>query len=366
MKKQSIITTVIFALLLGALSVFSWIKPPAEFSLSERRLLAEKPSFSLENIASGTFQKDFETYTVDQFPVRDAFRSLKAHIATYLFNKKDNNGLFKAEGHLSKLEYPVQPEMVDHAEARFDALYETYMKDTDVNIYLSLIPDKNYFLAESNGYLSIDYTAFIDDFKTRMDYMTYIDVLPLLSLDDYYRTDSHWKQEAICDVAEKIAQSMGSDVRAPYTINTIDKPFHGVYLGQSALSVKPDTMHYLTNDILSNAKVTYYDSGSPQEGEMYNMEKAVGKDPYELFLSGTSALIEIENPQADSQKELVIFRDSFGSSLSPLLVPGYRKITVVDIRYIHSNFLKNFITFNDQDVLFLYSTTLINNSMAMR
>ncbi len=366
MKNQSIITTVIFALLLGTLSVFSWIKPPLEFSLAERRLLAEKPKFSLEDVSLGTFQKDFEAYAVDQFPARDAFRGLKAHIATYLFNKKDNNGLFKTNGHLSKLEYPVQPEMVNHAEKCFDALYEMYMKDTDVHMYLSLIPDKNYFLAASNGYLSIDYKAFMDDFKARMDYMTYIDVLPLLSLDDYYRTDSHWKQEAICDVAEKIGQSMGSDVRAQYTINTLDKPFQGVYLGQSALSAKPDSIKYLTNDILSNAKVTYYDSGSPQEGQMYNMEKAAGKDPYELFLSGTSALIEIENPQADSQKELVIFRDSFGSSLSPLLVPGYSKITIVDIRYIHSSFLGNFITFNDQDVLFLYSTTLINNSMAMK
>ena len=170
MNKQSIITTAIFVLLFGALSVFSWLKAPTAFSLAERRLLAEKPAFSLENLASDTFQEEFEAYTVDQFPARDAFRMLKANIATYLFNKKDNNGLFKAEGHLSKLEYPVQPEMVDHAEKRFRALYETYMKNTDVNIYLSLIPDKNYFLAEKNGYPSINYADFINDFKNRFDY----------------------------------------------------------------------------------------------------------------------------------------------------------------------------------------------------
>ena len=43
-----------------------------------------------------------------------------------------------------------------------------------------------------------------------------------------------------------------------------------------------------------------------------------------------------------------------------------RKITVVDIRYIQSGFVGNFVDFDKGDVLFLYSTTLLNNSMAMR
>jgi hypothetical protein len=96
------------------------------------------------------------------------------------------------------------------------------------------------------------------------------------------------------------------------------------------------------------------------------MEKSTGKDPYEMFLSGTSPLITIENPDIRTSKELILFRDSFGSSMAPLLAQGYKKITVVDIRYMQSSFLGNFIEFTDQDVLFLYSTTLINNSTAMR
>ena len=159
---------------------------------------------------------------------------------------------------------------------------------------------------------------------------------------------------------------MGVDVKAEYTENTLEKPFSGVYTGQLAIPFKPDTIKYLTNDTLNSCVVTYYDTGMPKVGDMYNMEKAYGKDPYEMFLSGTSALIEIENPNAKTSKELVVFRDSYGSSLVPLLTPGYSKITVVDIRYIQSSFLGNFIEFDNQDVLFIYSTTLLNNSMAMR
>ena len=62
----------------------------------------------------------------------------------------------------------------------------------------------------------------------------------------------------------------------------------------------------------------------------------------------------------------LIFRDSFGSSIVPLLVPFYKKITLVDLRYINMNLVNNYITFNNQDVLFLYSTLIVNNSFILK
>lgn len=366
MKNKGIVTTVVFALILAIVSLACFFKPHTMYSHSERRFFAEKPTLSLSTVASGEFMGEFENYTVDQFPLRDKLRRIKAMFATYVFGKKDNNGLYTADGHISKIDYPVNEQMVDHAKEKFDYLYETYMKDKSVNIYLSIVPDKNHFLAKDNGYLSIDYEKFADDFKNRVDYMTYIDIMPYLSLDDYYRTDSHWKQENIVDIAEHIAGSMGAKAKSDYTVNTLQVPFEGVYLGQSALPYKPDTIKYLTSDVLSNCKVTYYDSGAPKIGDMYNMEKAYDKDPYEMFLSGSSPLVTIENLSADTEKELILFRDSFGSSIAPILSTAYSKVTVVDIRYLQSSFIGNFVEFDNQDVLFLYSTSLLNNSLSMR
>ena len=96
------------------------------------------------------------------------------------------------------------------------------------------------------------------------------------------------------------------------------------------------------------------------------MEKADGNDPYEIFLSGPVSLLTIENPMAKSEKELIVFRDSFGSSLIPLLAEGYQKTTLVDIRYIQSDFLPNFVDFTGKDVLFLYSTVVLNNSETLK
>ena len=64
--------------------------------------------------------------------------------------------------------------------------------------------------------------------------------------------------------------------------------------------------------------------------------------------------------------ELLIFRDSFGSSITPLLIPYYSKITLIDNRYINSKNFVKYIEFTNQDILFLYSTMIVNNSFSLK
>lgn len=365
-RLKNITAAFLFAALLFGTSAACLFKSDTEFSESERRPLESKPQLTAEAVFSGEYMQDFEKYTLDQFPLRDELRTLKALFTTKVLAKKDNNGLFTSDGHISKLEYPQNRQMLEIAADRFKYIYETYLKDKNSDIYLSIIPDKNCFLAEKNGYPALDYDKFIKDFTEMVPYMKYIDITSLLSLDDYYRTDSHWKQENIADIAEHLAKGMGVRFSSEYNEAVASDEFYGVYVGQSALPAKPDTLKYLTNDILDSYLVTYYDTGTPKPGEVYSTEKAAGRDPYEMFLSGSSPLITIENPNIRTDKELILFRDSFGSSIAPLLAQGYKKTTIVDIRYIQSSFLGSFIEFDNQDVLFLYSTTLLNNSTALR
>ena len=364
--KKYIVTTIIFAVLVFGISALCIFNPSPQFSQSERRELASFPKVSANTIADGSFMSDFETYATERFPFRDFFRSIKANFVTKVFMKKDNNGLFTADGHISKIDSEKNPHMMDHAGERFSYLYETYIKGKTDNVYFSVIPDKNFLLAEKNGYPSLDYEAFIDEMKQKVNYMKYIDVTSLLDIDDFYTTDTHWRQEKITDIAEKIGEEMGADVMAEYKENVLDKPFYGVYSGQLAMDFPPDEIVYLTNEALDNATVTYYGNGIPEKGEMYNMKKASGKDPYEMFLSGTMPVLTIENNNAKTDRELIMFRDSYGSSLAPLMVSGYSKITLVDTRYIKSEAVGSFADFSNADVLFIYSTTLLNNSMAIR
>ncbi len=363
-KFRSISVVAVMAALVSVFSVWNILRSPEEYSLSERRALVQLPELNAESIASGDFMDNFETYAADQFPMRDRIRSIKSFTELNIFRKSDVNGIYLKDDHIVKNEAPFDIEMLDYAGEKFRYIYDAFIAGSNAEIYLSIIPDKSYYL--SDGRSALDYEKLTEEMQKRADYMTYIDVSHLLEADDYYRTDSHWKQECIQDVALELASAMGAYAECAYQENILDVPFYGVYYGQLGLSCEPDTIRYLTNDILNGCTVTSYGKGSPEESVIYNMEKAEGKDPYEMFLSGTEPFITIENPAADTERELVIFRDSFGSSLAPLMAEGYSKITLIDIRYMQSSFLGSLIEFNEQDVLFLYSASLLNSSTALR
>ena len=74
----------------------------------------------------------------------------------------------------------------------------------------------------------------------------------------------------------------------------------------------------------------------------------------------------ITSPHASTSRELILFRDSYGSSLAPLLAESYAKITLIDIRYISSELLDDYVNFAGQDVLFLYSTLTLNSSQSLK
>jgi len=392
--RDFILVLVLIVLVFG-LSFWCMGKKAEDYSYSERRVLAKMPEVSIENIQKGTFMNEFETYTLDQFPLRDRFRSLKAMVSLGLFQNRDNNDIYYAKGHLSKLEYPLQIEMLDYAAIKMQKIYDMYLKDKKSRCYFSIVPDKNFFLAEKNGYLAMDYEKLFSYMKEKMVFATYLDIVPFLSLEDYYYTDTHWRQEKIVDVAEYLKSAMNGEKKAAgtekemgdwkatipekekiegtertglsvYEEKKLEQDFYGVYYGQAALPVAPDTLYYLTNETLENCIVTSYDTGKAKAADLYDMKKAEGKDAYELFLTGANALLTIENPTAEEGKELIVFRDSFGSSLVPLLVDNYAKITVIDIRYVQSEMLGRLVDFHGQDTLFIYSTLILNQSRALK
>jgi hypothetical protein len=208
----------------------------------------------------------------------------------------------------------------------------------------------------------------------KMDFAEYIDITGELTLEDYYKTDTHWRQEKLLGVAKKIAESMGVTLVGEYTEKTLDVPFYGVYYGQSALPLPADDMKYLTNDILEGCTVYSYEDG--KNIDVYDMEKAHGKDPYEMYLSGNLTAVKITNPNATTDKELVIFRDSFGASLSPLLIEGYSEIIILDIRYASIAVINSYRDNTGRpmaldlktadDVLFIYSSLVLNNSSTFK
>ncbi len=361
MKKQH---AFVILLLWAVLTAFAWFSPAKEMSDSERRPLAQMPAVTLDSIGSGKFMKNFETCSLDQFPLRDSFRTVKSLFHQYVLRQKDNNGIYLYNGYAVKQEKELNADSVNHALERFSYIYEKYLGDS--KIYMAVVPDKGYYLAEAAGQLSLDYAALFAMMETGMPWAQSIDLTGSLSAEDYYRTDTHWRQEQLPDAAGVICETMGvTEPKAEdYTLTALERPFYGVYYGQAALPMEPETLYLMESELLSGC--TVYDHETGKTGTVYDAAKLDSRDLYDVYLSGARALLTIENPYGKQDKELIVFRDSFGSSMVPLLVQDYSKVTLVDTRYISSDLLDQFIDFHGQDVLFLYSSLILNNSSAIK
>ena len=361
MKKFNVI---ILAALWLALTGLAWFSPAEDISESERRKLAQFPELSIETVLGGDFMTDFEDYTLDQFPLRDTFRQLKALFHYNVLGQKDNNDIYVADGYAAKLEFLLNQGSVSNAVEKFSYIYENYLQDSKVVV--SVVPDKGLYLAEENGYPAMDYEAMFAAIREGMPWAEFADISDLLSIKDYYRTDTHWRQENILDVAEKLCEALNVTAfkEGELTPETIQRPFYGVYYGQAALPMESETMYVMQGEILAGCTVYNHETGKTTA--VYDIDKLQSQDLYDVYLSGAAALLTIENPGATTDKELIVFRDSFGSSIVPLLVKDYATVTVVDTRYIASNLLPNFVDFHGQDVLFLYSTLILNNSNSLK
>ena len=361
------------------LTGFTWFSPDQVYSFTERSYLDKFPELSVENIlekGDTSFMSEFNSYTLDQFPLRDTFRQLKAMFHLYALNQSDNNDKYIHDGYIAEMAL-LNEEVFQKNLASIQRIYEKYLKDAQgCNVYMAVIPDKNYYLAEPSKHLSLDYGKLFADVQANAPWATHISLLDKLELSDFYRTDTHWRQEEILDVAQKIANAMGAEgpKAEDFTLQKLEDTFYGVYYGQIALPVAGEDMFLLRSDVLDNCLVSY--DGAEAVKGVYDwdrskvelVDKGNGKyevygDMYEVFLSKESGKIVIENPSATTDKELVVFRDSFGRSLIPLLVQDYAKVTVLDTRWLAGGtyMLQNHIQFENQDVLFLYSALVLNS-----
>lgn len=366
MKLKNILTSAVFLLVLFAFGVGQFLLPDSEISVSERRKLSQAPELTAQTLLSGEYSEDLETYLLDQFPLRDELRRVKAMWQFDVYNQLDNNGIYIVDGSVCKLDKVLNQAQVNAAITNTNKVYETYLQG--MNVHFALVPDKNYYAAETNGYPSMDYEQMeqlLSDGLDRDIQYHGFDICKDLTLSDYYSTDLHWRQEALESVVANLSAVMDfqmPDFDAFY--QTAYTPFYGAYYGQSALNVDADTLITLSSAATDASIVT----GAEFDGEkaVYDESDLDNVDLYDVFLSGAQAILTVTNPNGNTGRELIIFRDSFASSLAPLLLESYDTITLIDLRYVSKELLGQFVEFDDQDVLFLYNTGLVNSGMLLK
>lgn len=275
------------------------------------------------------------------------------------------DGVYVYEGYAAATDAPWDEKSLELAAHRFQHLIETYFGGSGYRFCLSVVPDKAQFTRSPEGYVPADASETADWLAARLPVQA-VDIASLLTLEDYYRTDPHWRQETLLPVAQRLAEAL--DVTLPEdreeTLCALAGEFHGSYWGKTAETLAADTLSYLTDDVLEGC--TVYDYETDSTGGVYDFA-AAQTAPYDLFLGGSKSLLRIENPEAENERTLIVFRDSFGSSLIPLLAEGYGTVYAVDIRYLASDLLGRVMDIPvEADVLFLYSATVLHNSVTLK
>ena len=124
-KLRNIISTVAVALFIGVFAVLCVTKIffPSEYSDVEKRPLAQLPTdVTAEQLLANKDYKDpvtgadkkapikqFEDFTVDQFPLREFFRNIKVNFVLNVLGIKENNGYAVEDGSIAQIETEFVP-----------------------------------------------------------------------------------------------------------------------------------------------------------------------------------------------------------------------------------------------------------------
>ena len=149
---------------------------------------------------------------------------------------------------------------------RFRTLYEHLLAGTNAK----RLPRPSFltriiFWPDANGYPALDYSALTDALRAQAEFAAHIDLIGTpAALDNYYRTDSHWRQETLLPAAARRWQLPWALPcrRRPIGSGRWTRPYYGVYYGYAALPMEPDApAAILPTTFWTAARVYNYETG---------------------------------------------------------------------------------------------------------
>lgn len=346
---------IIFISILAFFSIGYIALEDSTISSTERRNLMTLEKLNTYSLVDASFSGEMEKYMLDQVPFRDTLRTLKAKVVIDGLQQLDTNGLYFKEGHWFKQDGTYHQKNIDIFCKAMQEIFDTYPM---ANNYVGIVPDKSYYIQDKNPFV-YDYTRATNYIQTKLK-STYLELSKRLSSSSYYYSDPHVKQEAYLSILPYFKQTLqlGND-SSEYTRHSY-QPFYGAYSGQAIYNDKYDILQYYSNETIDTTKVTHIEY--PDKTKVYDQDGLTKIDSYTVFMSGPSAFCKIENPKATNTKTALLIRDSYGSSLAPLLIEEYQTIYMIDLRYVSFSQAKEYLPSSIDDILVFYGMQSINQS----
>lgn len=359
-------------LLIGCVVLFlvlSLVIPDREFSESENRKLAQAPAFSWSALADGSYFSDLGSYLADQFPGRDTWISLNLTMNRF-FGQKEASGVYLCDdGYL--MQVPGEPDEENLAR-NLAAVNAFAAAHADVNTVMAVVPNAVTIHADklpANAPVR-DQAADLKAIADTLTQTAFVDVTDALKAHSgdylFYRTDHHWTSLGAYYAFTDIAGAL--DIQAPaldtYTVYPVSTTFEGTLSSRSGSHKAMDQVDIYVPDTDIDYYVTYVDSQT-SIASMYNRAALNQKDHYTVFFGGNYSRVDITTT-ADTQRNLLLLKDSYANCFVQFLYPYFDHIIMVDPRYYYDN-LENLVSSQGiTDVLYLYNadTFLSDSSLA--
>ncbi|MCM1055381.1 MAG: DHHW family protein [Bacteroides sp.] len=367
------ITIAFFAVFLAAMPILTLIFLSPEktpFSENENRYLAAFPELNLKTYKEETFMEGFDEWISDRFYGREDWIALKNKTDSAL-GKTENNGVFVENDMMMQIWRDFDEELYNK---NLKAINDFVGKHPEIPAYFMLVPNAQEIYGENiPKYAEVgSQKEFIDRFYSELKGFegtvdAYSALVDRKGSYIYYRTDHHWTSYGAFTAYEAAAPVLDYDNYRydSFTVEHADNGFRGTLFSRTLdFEVTPDVIDYYTlTDNEPSVKVSVYKDYDPKTGEvtydeydsMYFRSFLQVKDKYASFLGQNSPLVTVVNENAKSDRSILIIKDSYAHSIVPFLSKEYKTVTMIDYRYINTDF-QLLTPLQDYDqLLFLYN-----------
>ena len=335
-KKYSIFLTALFCGFLGLMVTANALTPDRDFSELENRSLAQRPALGWKAVRTGEFMSDYETYTTDQFAGRDGWTAAKAYMEKAV-GKQENNGVYFCDDStlISRFEEPDAKRLENNIK-----YVSQFAEKAGVPVSFGLIPTQAYVWADKlpQGAPNYDQRQVYSDVTNSLaGNVTLADSLwsTLSAHKDepiFYRTDHHWTSLGAYYGYAAFMEALGEKPLPLGEKITVSEEFYGTLYSSSGVHwLAPDQMDRYVPD--EGITVTAFDGTKELIHGLYVDEFLAQKDKYASFLGGNQPLVTVQNPNALTDKKLLLVRDSYSDAMAPFLSQYFGEIRLLDLRY---------------------------------
>lgn len=362
-KRQNWVLITFFLLMIFGFTIASLFKPDTKFSEEENRELAQMPQITIENVFSGKFSGDYETYLTDQFVLRNQWIGAKTLTERAIGKQEVNDIYFAAddyliEKHSDSFHTDTAQRNISYLaafiESQTERLGGEHVKAMIVPNAVDTLKDKLPPFAEST-----EEDAYLQKIEDTLPEESFVDLRKVLGSHKeeyiYYRTDHHWTTLGAWYAYEAWCRAAGIPYtpQEGYRREVLSTEFYGTVAAKVNIDVPADTIE-AWKPLEEVSCTVRYNHGQETKDTLYDESHLQVRDKYAVFFGGNQPLTEITTGNTFGRRLLVI-KDSYANCFVPFAVQDFDAVAMVDMRYFNEH-LSAYIEENSfTDVLVLYN-----------